>query len=95
MITEFRVDTLVVEATKNSETEFHATQLEESEESRRLKHKTIPCHVNRDENDTRQIDHFQSRTKNEETVDQAHRPQAGTHEGENTKKKRIIFCCQI
>ena len=31
LITEFRVESLVVEATTDSETEFDATQLEESE----------------------------------------------------------------
>ena len=80
--TEFRVARLVVEATTDSETEFDATQLEESEETRRLKHKTLPRHVSRDEHDARQIAHLQSRTRSGETVDQAHRPQAGTHEGE-------------
>ena len=77
---EFRVERLVVEATTDSETEFDAKQLEESEETRRPKHETILRHVNRDEDDTRQIAHLQSRTRSGETVDQAHRPQAGTHE---------------
>ena len=61
--TKFRVEWLVVEATPNSETDFDATQLEESEEARRLKLKTIPRHVNRDEHDARQIAHLQSRTR--------------------------------
>ena len=87
LIMKFRVARLVVEATTDSETEFDATQLEESEETRRLKHKTIPRHVKRDEDDTRQIAHLQSRTRSGETVDQAHRPQAGTHEGEYTRGK--------
>ena len=82
---------LVVEATTDSETEFDATQLEESEETRRLKHKTILRHVNRDEDDTRQIAHLQSRTRSGETVDQAHRPQAGTHEGEERRGKDHLF----
>ena len=71
---KFRVARLVVEATTDSETEFDASQLEESEETRRLKHKTTPRHVNRDEDDTHQIAHLQSRTRSGETVDQAHRP---------------------
>ena len=85
LITKFRVERLVVEASTDSETEFDATQLEESVETRRLKHKTIQRHVSRDEEDTRQIAHLQSRTRSGETVDQAHRPQAGTHEGEDTR----------
>ena len=84
---KFRVIWLVVEATADSETEFDTTQLEESEETRRLKHKTTLRHVNRDEHDARQIAHLQSKTRSGETVDQAHRPQAGTHEGEDTRGK--------
>ena len=68
---KFRVARLVVEATTDSETDFDATQLEESEETRRLNHKTIQRHVSRDEDDTRQITHLQSWTRNGETVDQA------------------------
>ena len=48
--------------------------------------KTILFHMNRDEDDTRQIVHRESRIRNGETVDQAHRPQAGTHEGEETRE---------
>ena len=46
----------------------NAMQLEESRESRRLKHKTLPCHVNRDEHDARQIAHLQFRSRSGETV---------------------------
>ena len=88
---KFRVARLVVEATTDSEIEFDATQLEESEEARRLKHKTILRHVNRDEHDARQIAHLQSRTRSGDTVDQAHRPQAGTHEGEDRRGKDHLF----
>ena len=90
---KFRVARLVVEATTDSETEFdvNATQLEESEEKRRLKHKTILRHVNRDEHDARQIAHLQSKTLRGETVDQAHRPQAGRHEGEDRRGKDHLF----
>ena len=95
LITKFRVERLVVEATTDSESEFDATQLEESEKTRRLKHKTIQRHVSRDEKDTRQIAHIQSRTKSGQTVDQAHRPQAGTHEGENTKRKNHFFLSNV
>ena len=63
----------------------------ENEETRRLTHKTILRDVNRDEDDTRQIAHLQSRTRSGETVDQAHRPQAGTHEGEDTRGKDHLF----
>ena len=35
--------------------------LEESEETRRLKHKSLPRSVNRDEHDARQIAHLQFR----------------------------------
>ena len=56
-----------------------------------LKHKTIIRHVNKDEDDARQIAHLQSRTRNGETVDQAHRPQAGTHEGEDRRGKNHLF----
>ena len=82
---------LVVEATTYFETEFDATQLEESEEARRLKHKTILRHVNRDEHDTRQIAHLQSKTRSGETVDKAQRPQAGTHEDEDGRGKGHLF----
>ena len=95
LTTEFRVERLVVEATTDSETEFDATQLEESEETRRLKHKTILRHVNRDEDDTRQIAHLQSRIRNGEIVDQAHRPQAGMHEGEDTRGKDHLFLSNV
>ena len=57
---KFRVARLVVEATTDSETEFDASQLEESEETRRLKHKTILRHVNMDIHDARRIAHLQS-----------------------------------
>ena len=88
---KFRVARLVVEATTDSETDFVATQLEESEETRRLKHKTILRYVNRDEHDARQIAHLQTRTRSGETVDQAHRPRAGTHEGEDRRGKDHLF----
>ena len=78
-------------ATTDSETQFDASQLEESEETRRLKHKTILRHVNRDEDDTRQIAHLQSRLRSGETVDQAHRPQASTHEGEDRRRNDHLF----
>ena len=93
LITEFRVERLVVETTTDSETEFdvNTTQLEDSEETRRLKHKTMLRHVNRDEDDTRQIAHLQSRSRSGETVDQAHRPQAGRHEGEDRRGKDHLF----
>ena len=88
---KFRVARLVVEATTDSETEFDASQLEESEETRRLKHKTILRHVNRDIHDARQIAHLQSRLRSGETVDQAHRPQASTHEGEDRRRNDHLF----
>ena len=47
--------------------------------------------MKRDEDDTRQITHLQSRTRSGETVDQAHRPQASTHEGEDTRGKDHLF----
>ena len=75
---KFRVARSVVEATTDSETEFDATQLEESEETRRLKHKTILRLVNRDIHDARQIAHLQPKTRSGETVDQAHTP-SGRH----------------
>ena len=84
---------LVVEATPNSETDFDvsATQLEESEETRRPKHKTSPRQVSKDEHDARQIAHLQSRSRSGETVDHAHRPQAGTHGGEDRRGKDYLF----
>ena len=89
---KFRVASLVVEATTDSETEFDATQLEESEETRRLNHKTILRNVNRDIRDARQIAHLQSRLRSGETVDQAHRPQkASTHEVKDTRGKDHHF----
>ena len=86
---KFRVARLADEATPDSETK--ATQLEESEETRRPKHKTILRHVNRNKHDTRQIAHLQSRTRSGETVDQAHRPQAGRQEGEDRRGKDHLF----
>ena len=47
--------------------------------------------MNRDEHDVRQIAHLQSRTRSGETVDQAHRPQAGRHEGEHRTRKDHLF----
>ena len=89
-----RVARLVVEATPNSETDFDVSAtLEESAETRRLKHKTLPRHVSKDKHDARQIAHLQSRSRSGKTMDHAHRPQAGTHEGENMKR-RIISSCQ-
>ena len=88
---KFRVARSVVEATTDSETEFDASQLEESEETRRLKHKTIPRHVNRDIHDALQIAHLQSRLRSGETVDQAHRLQASTNEGEDRRRKDHLF----
>ena len=88
---KFRMARSVAEATTDSESEFGATQLEESGETRRLKHKTIQRHVSRDEEDTRQIAHLQSRTRSGETVDQAHRPQAGRHEGVDRRGKDHLF----
>ena len=84
-LSKFRAARLVVEATTDSETEFdvNATQLEESEETRRLKHKTSPRHVSKDKHDARQIAHLQSKTRIGEKVDHVHRPQAGRHEGED------------
>ena len=51
--------------------------------------------MNRDEDDTRQIAHLQSRIRNGETVDQARRPQAGTHEGEDTRGKDHLFLSNV
>ena len=62
-----------------------------SEETRRLKHKTIPRHVNRDKHDARQIAHLQSRSQSGEKVDRAHRPQAGRHKGEDRRGKDHLF----
>ena len=78
---KFRVARLVIEATTDSETDFdvNATQLEESEETRRLKH------------DARQVAHLQSRSRSGETMDPAHRPQASTHEGEDRRGKDHHF----
>ena len=71
---KFGVARLVVEATPNSETDFdeNATQLEKSEETRRLKHKTLPRHVSKDEHDARRIAHLQSSSRSGKTVDHAH-----------------------
>ena len=89
LTTKLRVVWMIVEATPSSETDFdmNTTQLEESEETRRLKHKTIPRRVSKDKNDACQIAHLQSRTRSGETVDQAHRP----HEGEDRRGKDHLF----
>ena len=52
---------------------------------------TRQYYVNRDEHDTRQSAHLQSRTQSGETVDQAHRHQAGRHEGEYRRGKDHLF----
>ena len=90
---KFRVARLVVEATSNSETDFdvNTTQLEESEETLRLKHKTLTRHVSRDEHDARQIAHLQSRSRSGETVDHEHRPQASMHGVEDRRVKDHFF----
>ena len=90
---KFRIARLVVEATADSETELdiNPTQLEESEETRRLKHKTLPRHVSKDNHDARQIAHLQSRSQRGEKVDHAHRPQASRHEGEDRRGKDHLF----
>ena len=90
---KFRMARLGVEATPDSETDFdvNATQLEESEETRRLKHKTLPRHVSKDKHDALQIANLQSRSRSEGTVDHARRPQAGTHEGEDRRGKDHLF----
>ena len=92
---KFRVARLVVKVTTDSETEFDASQLEESEETCRLNHKTILRHVNRDIHDARQIAHLQSRLRSGDTVDQAHRPQASTHEGEDRRKNDHFFLSNV
>ena len=93
LTTKFGVVWMIVEATPSSETDFdvNTTQLEESEETRRRKQKTLPRHVSKDKHDARQIAHLQSRSRSGETVDQAHRPQAGTHEGEDRRGKDHLF----
>ena len=65
---KFRMARLVFGATADSETELdaNATQLEESEETRRPKHKTLPRHVSKDDHDARQIAHLQSRSRSGE-----------------------------
>ena len=57
---------------------------------RRVK-KYAARHVSRDKHDARQIAHLQSRSRSGETVDQAHRPQASTHEGEDRRGKDHLF----
>ena len=64
--------------------DVNTTQLEESEETRRLKHKTLPRLA-------RQIAHLQFRSRSGETVDHAHRPQAGRHESEDRRGKDHLF----
>ena len=63
---QFRVARLVVDVKTNSESEFsaNATQLEKSEETRRLKHKTSSRHANKDEHDARQHIHLQRQFHN-------------------------------
>ena len=65
-------------------------QVEESEETRRHKLKTLPRNVNRDEHDGRRIAHLQFRSRSGKAVDHAHKPQAGTYGGE-TKMGRDHF----
>ena len=90
---KFKVARLAAEATPNSETDVdvNATQLEESEETRRLEHKTLPRHVSKNKHDARQTAHLQSRSRSEGTVDHGRRRQAGRHEGENRTGKDHLF----
>ena len=90
---KFRVAELAVEASPNSETDFdvNAAHLEESEETRRLKHKTLPRHVSKDKHDARQIAHLQSRSRSGKKADHAYRHQASTHEGEDGRGKDHLF----
>ena len=78
---KLRATRLIVEVLSNSVTDFdtNAMQLKENEETRRLKHKTLPRNVNRDEHDARRIAHPQFRSRSRKTADHAHRPRAGTH----------------
>ena len=55
-----------------------AMQLEESEETRRPKHKTLPRNVNRDEHDACPTAHLQVRSRSGKAVDHAHKPETGT-----------------
>ena len=91
---KFSVARLVVEATTDSETEFNvnATQLEESEETRRLKHKTLPRHVSKDKHDARQIAHHQCRSRSGATMDLAHRPRARGCEQEREGSSLLVKC---
>ena len=57
--------------------------------------KHADSNVNRNIHDARQIAHLQSQTRGGETVDQAHRPQAGTHEGEDTRGKDHLFLSNV
>ena len=66
-------------------------QLEESEETRRHKHKTLPRDVNRDEYDARRIAHLQFRSRSGKAVDHAHKPRAGTHGGETKMGRNHFF----
>ena len=87
---KFRAVRLAVEATPNSETDsdVNATQLEENEETRRLKHKTSPT-TPREQEQTRCTSDCTSSVQitEEETVDHPHRPQASTHEGADRRGK--------
>ena len=78
--TKFRVVWLIVEAPPSSQTGLgvNILQLEESEETRHI-------------HDARQVAHLQSKIRSGETVDQAHRPQADTHEGEDRRGKDHLF----
>ena len=86
---KFRVARSVVKATTDSETKsLHHSW-------RRVRNhadsNTRQYYVNRDIHDKRQIAHLQSRLRSGETVDQAHRPQANTHEGEDRRRKDHLF----
>ena len=70
-------------------------QLEESEETRRHKHKALPRNVNRDEYDARRIAHLQFRPRSGKTVDHAHKPRAGTHGGETKMGRDHVFSARV
>ena len=67
VVIQFEVVRLDIETTKKFKSEFdaNATQLEESEETRRLKRKISSCHANKDEHDARQHIFSDSPTKRE------------------------------
>ena len=68
--------------------------MQQSKETRRLKHKTILRHVSKDEDDTHQM-HIFSKGQGVERQRIKHTDLRQARTREKTRKEKIIFSCQM